>query len=470
MTGPVGGCRVLGIKMIIRKNIRRILCDYKRDDRGNIAMIFGLSFMFLMLAVGVGYDYSQLTHAHSKSQSVADQTALQAAIYVKNNGGPPPSSADGPVHNQTYKASELGHQYNGFVKDGADGVNVKVTYDALNKEATAHVTGKTVPAFLQIFNYENLHFNVSSTVNYEEKAPQNPASIMLVLDNSGSMYFDDKPLDEDGNDLPTADRRIDGLIGSVTNFMDVLRDNIDENAPAGERLVRTHMVGYNDGIINVNGPTNPGGSQYWGIIDQNNINAMAPGGATNSHPPMEVARDWINAENEVHFTETGEDNPLRFVIFMTDGQNTEGYNEWIQEEDTGQWRGVRCNRRYCYYVYHTGETQPNYGFWWQEGRLVYSNDYGTELACQSMEEGVTIYTIGYALQSGWFETNEWANEPGGFTPRYTDEELRLRASSLLNACASGEGYFITADNTQELEQAFQAIGNNIVTQLLRIKS
>jgi len=453
--------------MIIITHAKTLLRNYKNDDRGNIAMIFGVAFLTLLMAVGVGYDYSQLTHAYSKSQSIADQAALQAAIYVKNNGAPPANSEQGLVHNHTYTAGELGHHYNGFVKDGATGVSVKVEYDEAAQEARAYVEGKTLPAFLQVFNYEDLTFHATSVANYEDNAPQTPASVVMVMDNSGSMWFDDKPRDVNGNTPSDTKKRIDGLKSTVSRFMSQLDDIVGPQTTPGKRVLRTGLIAYNGDIID-----DKTVDMKWGTLTQSEINVMSPYGSTNSHPPMNEAKTWINAEDTIHDNETGLES-ARFVIFMTDGQNTNGYYGWLNEAGTGEWRGYKCNNRHCWWVYKSSETKPpnnNQGQGWREGRIVYTNDYYTDQACNSMEEGVRIYTIGFALQSGYFNTNEWQHYNGGYSPFAVSPQLRGRANSLLASCATDGRYFFTADNTQELEDAFAKIGRDIETELIRIKS
>jgi len=466
-------------KVTIIKHARQVLKQYKKDEGGNIAMLFGLMFMTLLLAVGVGYDYSQLTHAYSKSQSVADQMALQAAVYVKNNGAPPTSSQDGLVDGHTYTAEELGHQYNAFVRDGASGVTIRVEYDEENKEATAFVQGKTVPAFLQVFNYGDLTFHANSVANYEQLAPQDAASIVLVLDNSGSMAFDDKQaiIDypdhgnphqwDDYSPAPDGIRRIQGLKDSAKAFMDHLDAMIGPQTTVGERILRTSMLAYNEDLIAAR-TVEP----KWGTVSDSSINSMIADGATNSSPPMTLASTWLEGEDAVHIAETGEDKPLKFVIFMTDGQNTTG-NLVVTPGDTGRWYANKCLRppghktQRCQWWFAPFQFDSDF----VEGTLTLATDSETLASCEAMKaEGIIIYTIAFALQPGWYYTNEWG--VGNSNPDYkeTSQQVHNAANGLMSGCASSEALFIEADDSEALDNAFQQIANHIVTELIRIKS
>jgi len=66
---------------------------------------------------------------------------------------------------------------------------------------------------------------------------------------------------------------------------------------------------------------------------------MAPGGATNSAPPLVIADTWLNVnEPPIHEAENPGKSPLKYVILMTDGKNTVGTEEWVAREGTENWR------------------------------------------------------------------------------------------------------------------------------------
>ena len=58
---------------------------------GNMAATFALSLTLVVIAVGTGTDFSALSAANSKAQSLADSTALAAAVYIRDHDRPPPT-------------------------------------------------------------------------------------------------------------------------------------------------------------------------------------------------------------------------------------------------------------------------------------------------------------------------------------------------------------------------------------------
>lgn len=78
--------------------------------------------------------------------------------------------------------------------------------------------------------------------------------------------------------------------------------------------------------------------------------------------------------------------------------------------------------------------------------------------------GVKIYTIGFAL------------EPGDYTG-YTNRQIaRLssyssnKAYTFLRSCASSPDHFVKAENTAALNDAFDKIGKDIISDVIRVAS
>jgi len=108
---------------------------YKKDERGNIAMIFGTIFIVLIAAIGTGYDMNQLASTKQKASSIADTAALTAAVYFTEFGEPPSSLSEGLMHNHEYDASALNYAFTGLSNKMARNVKIKVEYDTANKES-----------------------------------------------------------------------------------------------------------------------------------------------------------------------------------------------------------------------------------------------------------------------------------------------------------------------------------------------
>lgn len=496
-----------------------------RDDlKGNVGPMFAVCSVLILGTMGAAMDYSTLSNAENRSQAIADATALTAAIFVKNNGRIPrapdvdeegnPGPEEGFQHGKPYKASEIGYNYKSWVEGD---VTVTVYYDDNSKEATVTVTGKTRPAFIHVFDSHRgkggshargtsaqqeernvvrdrtMTFTATSVVSYYEIEDAFPASIALVLDNSGSMRWDDARMiqtGQDGNDEtlkrpdnPTA--RIDALKKSVATFREDLKRRLgSQTTEEGQRILRTGILPYNSEIVAQSNGVDR--KMSWGYegISKAKIDPMKPEGGTNSNPPMKKADEWLDDEDAEHRTEADDNNvayrdPLKFVIFMTDGQNTSGNRKFEEKAGTNDWykKWYADGNWYHYsrWNYPSGtndQYKRNRGF--KEGELILLTDSETLATCKDMHNDTIIFTIAYGLEEGRYYEPFVDNPPEGDNRTYyhgaVTAETQASATSLLRQCASEPANFIEASDGKELEAAFDQIQNAIVKELIRIKS
>lgn len=471
----------------------RLFRRFQKNEDGNIALTFAVSAVAVIGCMGAAMDFSTLSNAKARSQSIADHTALSAAIFVKTNGRepiPPQPVGEGETQDpeegyldssyKTYTADELGYEFKGWVDGGAENVDVTVDYDGINKEAVVTVSGQTVPTFMQILGTQNMSFSATATAKYEDFEFYDPASILMILDNSGSMAFDDKPLisspsgtftDWDGNKwMPQdgAEPRIDALESHAGGFMDTLQNLVGDQSNDSDKVLRTGMLAYNTNTITAR--TVP---MDWQTADTKaSIGNMVASGGTNSAPPVDTARIWMSGEDQIHEDKHG-DKPIKFLIFMTDGVNNNDSVTWVEQEGTGQWRGeVRyCWYWWCWYEWDTveQEDEPSGGRNWTEGKWDSDANILTTSDCETMKDDydVKIYTIGFALAEGTYDANEYWGTGSIDT---MSEDVRNQAYSFLTDCASEPATFLTAENSEQLEQAFTRIGNDIMTEIVRLSN
>lgn len=468
-----------------------VLRRYRDNEDGNMAALFATTAVVLFGCMGAAMDFSTLSNADARSQAVADQTALAAAVYVSQNGSAPtndnagtneaPSSNTGFLDKsvRVYSAAELGYEYKNFVDGGADNVKVEFSYDDINREVKTTVSGKTKPTFIQLLGKQNLSFSAESTAKYADYKIYDPASVLMVLDNSGSMAFDDKAVvqkaggrwrDYQGRryDSPDdAQPRIEALRSHARAFMVKLDSLVGNQSKNNDKILRTGLLAYNEDTI-----TNRTVSMNWQTKNTTtSINNMVANGGTNSAPPVDLARIWMEREDNIHKGVHGDD-PLKFLIFMTDGLNTNESVTWVEEEGTGQWRGrvTRCSTRRCRTNYEEVESEyrPSYGSDWTEGYFDSTANVQTLADCESMKnDGVKIYAIGFALAQGYYDTNGYY---GDTRLSYTNSDTRSQAYSFLAGCASEPSTFLTAENAQQLQHAFDTIGNDIQTEIIRLSN
>lgn len=455
------------------RKARSVLNRFSRNEDGNMALTFALTSTVVVGIMGASMDFATLSNAQKRSQSISDSTALAAAIFVKNNDRPPQNSDEGYMDEseRVYTAADLGYDFKGWVEGGADKVEVRVNYDDNAKEATVTVKGATIPTFLQVINKTKLEFEAKSVVSYLEVHNKYPASIALVLDNSGSMKWDDKlalnPYYNNGwrgTSPADADERIAGLKTSVNTFTGELRSRLGTEDDGGRRTIRMGMLPYSSNIVAAGVV-----DMKWGYVNSTETARMVPSGSTNSNPPMQRAELWMDNENTFHRDEATSHNedykePLKFVIFMSDGQNTLGSYEFYPNENAPVYWRQNSNGSFSGIWASSYNGQSGY----QRGHLRRSTDRLTIDSCNDMKaRGVEIFTIGYALEEGAYNANN-SNSPN--RAEYVNLWNQTNAYNLLQSCASKPENFVKATDGTELEEAFDTIQNAIVTELIRVKS
>ena len=476
--------------MALLTKTNNTLARFRRDESGAFSMMWGVCAAVFIGVMGAAVDFAMLSNANSRAQAVADTTALAAAIYVKDNEIIPTDRNQGLIGD--YTAYELGYRFKNWVIDGGNGVTVQVVYNEANREAVVTTFGKTRPIFMQIFGYDELDFNAKTVVKFLEKEPLDPASVVLIMDNSGSMEFDDIPL-VNGVEPSDATVRMDGLIASSKSFMNILNDTVgpQDGSVSGPRVLRTGMMAYDSNILPERTVDMEWGTE-WATGPADKLSLMEPKLATNSAPPLETAYEWLagtgsNREPAIHLAEDPNAKPLKYLILMTDGKNTIGTQQWVARPGTQNWRawvqtgshmefideyevvnafvpGGSCRWRNGYprqnytYTYSYGYTGtfnttwrveckkqvevPDYGWEyrqqtdepnepgdWEEGEFDISSNIETRRQCDALHDaGVEIFSVGFALVPGQFATNAWANRQGGFTPYPRDQNYTYEES------------------------------------------
>ena len=92
-------------------------------------------------------------------------------------------------------------------------------------------------------------------------------------------------------------------------------------------------------------------------------------------------------------------------------------------------------------------------------------------------QGITIFTIGFALETGDFATNDWGNPnnttlpPSNRTRIFNvDNDGIARARNVLSRCASDQSTFLLANDANQLTLAFNRIQRQIADQVVRLSS
>ncbi len=431
------------ISQIIARARMSIFTNFIHDNKGNLAIFAALVIPVVLMTVGMVYDLQQLTKARAIAQAGADNMALMAAIAVENR------EAHRYKDETWYEFKDIGGG-----KDFTHTMQGKVSYDLVDPDnpynrdedgdglpdvddprlmAKVKVRGNYKPAFLNIIGKDNISFSVESEVTYKVSHTQ-PASIGLILDNSGSMAFDEAG----------GEQRLDRLKSIVHSFMTDL-ENQTQSRPGDPRTLRTGMMAFSmpysqcsrdmtrlhDVFFNcqygVKKPVrytdrygifkNSRTPMRWGAVPKSKIDKMVSAGGTEPAGALWKMNQWLWREGAAHKREGQSGDVLKFLVLMTDGQ--------LSGADQ-----VSRSLKHC--------------------RTLKKN-------------GVVIFTIGYALTPGRATV-------GGNPTRYWISQQKVKnAQDFLRACASDESKYIQAASGDALSSAFRIIGQEITSEVIRVK-
>lgn len=445
----------------LRRNFAaNLLYKYLSDEDGMFAPMAAICFLTIIIVCGAAVDTVNYHKHTQQSQSITDSVALAAAVYVKNNGSSPDQTENGFLHGKAYNIDDLGVASDSFFQKNFSGT-VTVNYDDVGRKAHVTLDGKLPTFFMSVIGYKNVRVKVASQVNYYEKETY-PTSVFLVMDNSGSMAWDDKKLQ--GSTRPSgAQSRISGLKTAVSDFNTDLHSKIseglgNESSVSNQSYLRMAMIPYANGIIQ-----SDKAPPSWKTLPVNKIQGMQAGGGTDSRDALDEAEKWMAKEDNIHRAASKNDDPKKYVIFMSDGANNADYVcDWEKKKGTSYWRKKNGNS----YSYMSSWYKPGKG--WQEGRrtncrYVNNSNIDSLETCDALKaDDVEIYTIGYALEPGQY----YAGSYGSYATIST--YAANEAYDFLRACASTEEHFIKAEDASKLKDVFEHIGRQIIKDVIRI--
>ncbi|MEP3891868.1 MAG: pilus assembly protein [Hellea sp.] len=441
--------------MQVLKKKKFLLKSLHKDEKGSFGVMAAVSLLMLVLAVGTAIDVSLMFKARAKIQATTDTVGLAASIYVRDNKTPPKSLNDGFVEGTKYDIhiANAGKELSGIMG------KFSVNYNDELQRAEVIFEGEVKTTFLGAFNKASVDIGVTSVVQYYETA-QAATSVFLVVDNSGSMAWDDTPITSGTRRPAGAKTRIEGLKSTVTKFNADLDASLSEAVSTDEEYLRTALIPYSTDTL-----TNKVSGPNWGTVNHGHVQRMLASGGTDSRGPMALAKTLMRSENNIHYAENGTNDPKKYVIFMTDGANNEEWVcEWRRQRRTRLWRRFNGFK----FDYRRSSRSPGSGY--EEG-VAYnctlenkSNSDSVQICEELKNEGVEIFTVGFALEPGkYYSDYPRLRQTATISKSTTDS-----AYSFLKACASSESQFLIAKDSDALDAAFEEIGKKIAADSIRI--
>jgi len=437
--------------------LRHRLARFRADEKGTFGIMASVTSLMLVMCVGVSYEVTKIYATKSKVQTVTDNLGLMAAVYMRSNEIPPTSAEQGFMEGVSYPIEEVnaGHGIHGLSGD------LTITYDTELGKAFARFDGEMSTSFMSAFHKDSVAITTTSTVKFRTFS-KSAISVALVVDNSGSMGWDDKPRNNgNGSRKPGTVKRIDALKNTATKFnQELVKALIDNNDDPDTRFLRLGLIPYNTDVIQDDvQPID------WGSLDTGDIDDMDAGGGTDTRGPMALARDWMGLESAIHEQESGEE-AKKYVVLMSDGSNNgEWVCDWQPKKRTRQWR------RWNGFRYDYRNSWRRLGAGWEEGRATncqfqnLSSSQSLEICNSLKDEDVEIFTIGFALEPG----NYFSQFPSSSNVKIS-QATTDNAYAFLQECASSSENFIEAKDAAALEAAFEAIGKKIIEDNIRIEN
>ena len=162
------------------------LSRFRRDRRGNVAVIFAIAAIPIVSAIGCAVDYSMATRMKAKLQSAADAAGI-AALSQKSPGYLAASvmTGDGPVTAGVTDATNVFNaNMNGITGYTNPNINITMTKTGIKLAANVTFSVDVPTTFLRVIN-----FNKLTVTGLSSSAATLPPYLdfYLTLDVSGSM-------------------------------------------------------------------------------------------------------------------------------------------------------------------------------------------------------------------------------------------------------------------------------------------
>jgi Flp pilus assembly protein TadG len=148
---------------------------FRRDRRGNVAMIFGITAIPLLFAVAMGIDYANNARRWSQMNAAADAAALAAVS--------PQMMLQSDAAAKIAATDMFNAQVSGFSGITATNLNIVIADSGVNRTATVSYTAEGANVFSGILNSKWM-----SLIGSSQASGQNPnMNFYLLLDTSPSM-------------------------------------------------------------------------------------------------------------------------------------------------------------------------------------------------------------------------------------------------------------------------------------------
>ena len=154
---------------LTRHSLKKFFRLWRRDQRGNVMLMFGLAFVPLMVAAGAAVDVSRAYIVQSRLTQALDAAGLAVGSMIGLTEAEMQQRAE-DYFNANYSVNEIG-------------IPATPVVSLVDEVVTLSVAAKLPTAIMRIVGINELDIHSSVEITRESKNLE----LMMVLDNTGSM-------------------------------------------------------------------------------------------------------------------------------------------------------------------------------------------------------------------------------------------------------------------------------------------
>ena len=192
-----------------------VLGKFLRNARGNVSILVAATLPILVAVAGGVLDYTVVISNKAKLQSMVDSATLYATKLLKED----PDITENEIAARAEQYLQSLYQAGGGSGFTLASINVEKATDS--NSVTVSAVGRYATSFLKLISIDHMDFSVRSAASFNYP----PLEVALVLDNTGSMNFD-----ENGNwcySYSDSCNRMGKLKEAARNFITQLEANSD---------------------------------------------------------------------------------------------------------------------------------------------------------------------------------------------------------------------------------------------------
>lgn len=313
-----------------------------KDRAGNFGMMTAILLPVLLGAGGIAIDVTNMMMSKTQLQDAADAASLAASTALANG-----QAANDDEAELLARQFFIGQVANYFGDDTAEKIgnstafNVTTTINGTSKKYDVGVNstyGMALTPLMGVLGYETMNIAVNSASTSGTTNTKSALSMVLVLDESGSMKDKTNTVKSKTCKKYKWDGKCDEWNTVYVTKMEALKTAaaalftaLEKADPTGD-LTRTGAISYNHNVMGQTSPT-----MSWGTSDaRKHVSQMPepPAGGTDAREAVKLADaavkkflDNSDRESKEHLVKN---NSVvdRYMVLMTDGEMTGYSNQW----------------------------------------------------------------------------------------------------------------------------------------------